>query len=152
MSEKFTKANFDFDKIKGLMSPRKKLKLEGVALGIINLFPEEGYTFTHSHRQQEEVYIIINGNGVIYIDGELIDVSKGDFIRISHDARRALKAGEEGLQVICAGGIPMGYPKNPDARYLIDDGIPYYDEIPPWYEGNDVIIKKNSELKKRMKK
>jgi hypothetical protein len=46
----------------------------------------------------------------------------------------------------------MGFPKNPDSRYMIDDGIPDYDDIPPWYQGRDEIRLKNSILKERMQK
>jgi hypothetical protein len=58
MAGNYTKASFDFDEIKWLLSPRKKLDLTGVALGIILLPSGEGYTFTHSHREQEEVYVV----------------------------------------------------------------------------------------------
>ena len=152
MSKGFTIKNFDFKNIKGLVSPRKQLDLEGVAIGLIGLSSNEGYSFTHSHREQEEVYIVIEGSGYILLGGDLVEIKRGDIVRVACHVRRALKAGEDGVTVICAGGIPAGYPKNPNARYLIDDGVPYYDDIPPWYEGNHMIIKKNSELALRMQK
>ncbi|OAD19450.1 Cupin 2 conserved barrel domain protein [Candidatus Thiomargarita nelsonii] len=98
---------------------------------MIRIPANEGYTFTHKHRQQEEVYIVIEGNGVILIDKEIIDIKKGDIVRVSPASKRALKANDSGILIICSGAIPMGYPKNPNARYLIDDGIPDYDDIPP---------------------
>jgi hypothetical protein len=152
MTSPYTKVNFDFNDIKGLISPRKQLHLEGVAIGLIGLSSEEGYTFTHMHREQEEVYIVIEGDGVIQLDKNLLEIEKGDVIRVASYVRRALKAGTDGLKVICAGGIPMGYPKNPHARYLIDDGIPFYDDVPAWYEGKCEVLEKNMELKKRMGK
>jgi quercetin dioxygenase-like cupin family protein len=150
--ENYTKAHFDFDEIKWLLSPRKKLGLSGVALGIISLPPGEGYSFTHSHREQEEVYVVTGGNGLILIDNETMSISRGDIIRVSPGARRALKAGDQGVFIVCAGGTVKGYPHNPRARYLIDDGIPYYDDIPPWYEGRVDIQERNRELKKRFEK
>ena len=150
MTSKYTKVNFDFKNLPWLTSPRKQLELKGVALGLINLPPDEGYTFTHSHGKQEEVYIIISGTGFIQIDNELINISRGDAIRVESGARRALKANGDGLFVICAGGIPMDFPKNPNARYLIDDGIPHYDDIPKWYRGQAGVMEKNRKLKERM--
>lgn len=51
----------------------------------------------------------------------------------------------------------MGYPKNPNARYLIDDGIPDfddgipdYDDIPLWYKDNEKVTQRNALLKNRM--
>ncbi len=152
MTDSYTKIHLDIDSLPWLTSPRKQLGLKGVALGVINIPANEGYSFTHTHRKQEEVYIVISGSGSILINDELIDLQTGDIIRVSPDARRALKGDETGICCICAGAVPMGYPKNPNARYLIDDGIPDYDDIPPWYAGNEDVIKRNNRLKQRMNK
>lgn len=150
MRKKFTKCHYEFDKLPWLTSPRRQLDLEAVAIGLINIGPNEGYTFTHKHRQQEEVYIVIKGNGLLQLDDELLEISEGDIVRVSPDTRRALKAEGQGLFVICSGGIPHGFPKNPNARYLIDDGIPDYDDIPPWYKGDHRVEVKNQRLKERL--
>lgn len=152
MAEDFTKTHFDFATLPWLTSPRKKLELEGVALGLIHLPPEEGYTFTHKHRKQEEVYLIIEGSGCISINGTIIELVRGDCVRVSAHASRALKAHAEGLLAVCCGAVPMGYPQNPESRYMIDDGIPDYDDIPGWYEGREDIAKRNQELKRRMER
>jgi hypothetical protein len=152
MSNSYTKAHFDFATLPWLTSPRKQLDLKGVALGLIRIPPDEGYTFTHTHREQEEVYIVIEGSGVIAVNDDIVEISPGDLVRVSPESRRALKAHGQGLLVICAGGIPMGYPRNPDSRYMIDDGVPDYDDIPEWYRGRADIIDKNQTLKERMLK
>lgn len=152
MRSNYTKEHFDFDNLPWLTSPRRQLDLEAVALGLIRVPANEGYTFTHTHREQEEVYMVIEGSGVIAVNDELIEICRGDFIRVSPASRRALKAHGDGLFVICAGGVPMGFPKNPDSRYMIDDGVPDYDDIPPWYRGREDIRQKNSMLKERMRK
>jgi len=150
MSDGYTKYHFDFENLPWLTNPRKQLELQGVALGLINIPPNEGYTFTHKHRKQEEVYIVVAGSGRILINDNIITITKGDIVRVSPDSKRALKADESGIFIICSGAIPMGYPKNPNARYLIDDGVPDYDDIPPWYQGNIEVMKKNTKLKQRM--
>ncbi len=148
----YTKVNFDFDSLGWLTSPRQKLGLQAVALGLIHLPPHEGYTFTHSHQEQEEVYIVIEGSGKIQIDGELVELVRGDLVRVSPSAKRALKAHSKGMFVICSGAVAAGYPKNPNARYLIDDGIPDYDDVPLWYAGNLEVKERNAKLKARMLK
>lgn len=148
----YTKYHFDFASLPWLTSPRRQLELHGVAIGIIRLPPNEGYTFTHRHRKQEEVYIVIEGSGQVLIDTDLVELSKGDAVRVSPEARRALKADEEGLLVICAGGVTDGYPENPNSRYLIDDGIADYDDIPPWYAGDEEVAARNARLKERRQK
>ena len=148
----YTKCHFDFASLPWLTSPRHQLDLQGVALGLIKLPPDEGYTFTHRHRKQEEVYLVIEGSGLLLVDDELLELQKGDAVRVSPAARRALKAHGEGLLVVCAGGVAQGYPENPNSRYLIDDGIPDYNDIPPWYTGNLEIAERNARLKERMEK
>lgn len=152
MTSDYTKVHFAFESLPNLLNPRKKLNLQGVAVGVINLKPGQGYTFTHSHREQEELYMVIKGSGQIYLDGTLESVEKGDFIRVSPHVRRALKASQKGLFIICAGGVPAGYPKNENARYLIDDGIPYYDDIPPWSKDDPEASRRNARLAERMAK
>jgi hypothetical protein len=46
-----------------LTNPWRQLNLQGVALGLIRLPAGDGYTFTHSHAEQEEVYIVVEGKG-----------------------------------------------------------------------------------------
>ena len=147
----YSKCHFDFATLPWLTSPRKQLDLQGVALGLIKLPPNQGYTFTHRHRLQEEVYLVIEGNGVLLVDGELLDLVRGDAVRVAPAGQRALKAGDLGLLVVCAGGVAQGYPRNPNSRYLIDDGIADYDDIPPWYQGDEVVRQRNQVLKKRRK-
>lgn len=135
----YNKYHFDFANLPWLTSPRRQLDLHSVAIGLINLPPNEGYTFTHRHRKQEEVYIVIEGGGIIQVDDELLEIGRGDAVRVSPQTRRALKAGDHGLLVICAGGVAEGYPTNPNSRYMIDDGIADYDDIPLWYRGNSEV-------------
>ncbi|MBF1999723.1 MAG: cupin domain-containing protein [Synechococcales cyanobacterium M58_A2018_015] len=148
----YTKVHFNFATLPYLTSPRRQLDLHGVALGLIRLPAGEGYTFTHSHAEQEEVYIVVEGVGCMVIDGELVDLQQGDIVRVAPAARRALKAADQALFVICAGGVPAGYPQHDNSRYLIDDGIPHYDDVPPWYQGDPAIQKRNAQLQQRMLK
>ena len=149
----FTKVNFDFNNLPYLTNPWRKLNLHAVAIGLIKIPANEGYTFTHSHTKQEEVYIVVEGSGKMQLNSEIIEIDRGDLIRVAPATKRALKANENtSLFVICAGGIAEGYPQNPNARYLIDDGIPDYDDIPAWYRGNLEIKARNERLKERMLK
>lgn len=146
----YDKGHFDWDALPPLTSPRRTLGLTGVALGLINLPPGEGYTFTHSHREQEEVYMVLSGTGRLLVDGEMVALAEGDMVRVDPAAKRALKNdGGTPLRVICAGGVPAGYPKDPQARYLIDDGVPDYDDVPPWCAGAAGVAENNARLKER---
>lgn len=147
----YQKAHFDWDQLPPLTSPRRQLGLTGVALGLINLPPGEGYTFTHTHREQEEVYIVLEGQGTMLVGEGFEPLGPGDIVRVDPATRRALhNDGETPLRLICAGAVPAtGYPKNENARYLIDDGVPDYDDIPPWYAGDPEVTARNADLKER---
>src|SRR4028119_630138 len=94
-NNKFTKAHFDFNNLPQLTNPWRQLNLQGVALGLIRLPAGDGYTFTHSHAEQEEVYIVVEGKGLMVVDWELLTVECGDFVRVSPAAKRVLKAAEK---------------------------------------------------------
>jgi mannose-6-phosphate isomerase-like protein (cupin superfamily) len=58
----------------------------------------------HNHKVQEEVYVIEQGSGQIYLDEEVVDLKKGDVIRVAPPVIRAFKSSAEGLEVMCVGG------------------------------------------------
>lgn len=128
---------------------RKDLKLEGVGIGVFNFPAGKGYTYMHKHEKQEEVYIFLKGSGVMQINDEKISVNAGDMIRIPAEDSRALCASEsEAIFGICVGGMPTeGFPRKDNSRTVFDDGIPFFEELPPWYEGNEKVKALNQKLK-----
>jgi quercetin dioxygenase-like cupin family protein len=54
----------------------------------------------HSHREQEEAYVVINGSGRIRLDNEIHELRQWDVVRVSPPTIRALEAGDDGLEVI----------------------------------------------------
>lgn len=128
---------------------RDELDLKGVGIGLIHLLAGKGYKFLHQHEEQEEVYFILDGRGIIHVDGDDIQVSKGDVIKIDPAGKRGVKAAEDSdLVAICVGGVPKsGYPHYSDSLSLIDDGIPDYDNPPYWYADDENV----KDLLKRLK-
>jgi quercetin dioxygenase-like cupin family protein len=58
----------------------------------------------HSHREQEEAYIVVGGSGRIRLDDEVREIGQWDVIRIAPEVVRAFEAGPDGLEVIAVGG------------------------------------------------
>ncbi|HEY1596687.1 MAG TPA: hypothetical protein VGF74_14925 [Thermoleophilaceae bacterium] len=58
----------------------------------------------HSHREQEEAYVIAAGSGRVRLDDEVHDVRQWDVIRVAPEVIRAFEAGPDGLDVIAVGG------------------------------------------------
>jgi|TARA_B100000315_G_scaffold120298_1_gene110200 quercetin dioxygenase-like cupin family protein len=147
----YTKLNYDLNELpEWITFLRKPLDLKSVGIGLIRFSAGRGHTCLHAHEEQEEIYIVISGKGTMEINGKNVQLETGDFLRISPKVKRALKASDsEEIIVICVGGVGDAYPKNPETRALIDDGIPFYDEVPKWFKGNDKVREINRKLKER---
>jgi mannose-6-phosphate isomerase-like protein (cupin superfamily) len=57
----------------------------------------------HSHREQEEAYVVIGGSGRVRLGDEIRDVRRWDVVRVSPETIRAWEAGPEGLELIAVG-------------------------------------------------
>ena len=128
---------------------RNDLNLEGVGIGVFNFPAGRGYTYMHKHETQDEVYIFLKGSGVMQINDEQIEVTAGDMIKIPPEDTRAFCASDtEDIVGICVGGMPTAeFPRKENSRAVFDDGIPLFDELPPWYEGNEKVKALNEKLK-----
>lgn len=80
----------------------------GAALGLtgceisVNSTPAGKFApFVHSHKLNEETYIIVSGNGVFHVDGDEFAVQEGSVIRVAPEGKRAVKAGDQTLIYIC---------------------------------------------------
>lgn len=60
--------------------------------------------FTHRHREQEELYVVVAGSGRAKLDDELIEIAVWDVLRVAPAVFRSFAAGPEGLDLICIGG------------------------------------------------
>ncbi|MEA2312133.1 MAG: hypothetical protein QOE28_2101 [Solirubrobacteraceae bacterium] len=58
----------------------------------------------HSHREQEEAYVVVAGSGRVRLDGEIRDVRQWDVIRVAPEVVRAFESGPDGLELIAIGG------------------------------------------------
>ena len=58
----------------------------------------------HSHREQEEAYVVVNGSGRIRLGDEIRDIKQWDVIRVAPEVIRSFEAGPDGLELIAVGG------------------------------------------------
>lgn len=78
------------------------LKLTGAEISVNSLPAGGSVPFVHAHKQNEEIYVILEGNGYAEIDGEKVRLSVGDFIRISPEAKRQFFAAEKSpIKYLC---------------------------------------------------
>lgn len=81
---------------------KKLLGLTGAEVSI-NKIPTGGCVpFIHAHRNNEEIYGILSGNGKIVVDGEDVLLNQGDWIKVSPAVNRQIFAGNSAdITYIC---------------------------------------------------
>ena len=57
----------------------------------------------HSHREQEEAYVIVQGSGRMRLDDEIIELRQWDVVRVAPEIVRAFESGPEGLAYVAVG-------------------------------------------------
>ena len=67
----------------GRVELHEKLGLTGAEISVNELPAGVGVPFVHSHKENEEIYGILAGKGKAVIDGETVDLTAGDWLRIA---------------------------------------------------------------------
>ena len=57
----------------------------------------------HSHREQEEVYVVVAGSGRMKLNDEIVELRPWDTVRVAPATWRALEGGPDGLEFIAIG-------------------------------------------------
>lgn len=78
------------------------LALTGAEISINTLPAGASVPFVHAHKQNEEIYAILEGEGKAVIDGESVSLKAGDWVRIAPSAKRQFFASEKSaIKYIC---------------------------------------------------
>jgi len=77
---------------KGRVTLHKELALTGSEVSINELPPGVSVPFVHSHKRNEEVYIVVKGKGRFYVDGDEFEVAEGSVIRVDPAGQRCITA------------------------------------------------------------
>lgn len=101
---------------------RKHLDSSEIGVSLFSYRPDVRSPFAHSHREQEEAYIVVSGSGRVLLDDEPRPLRQWDVLRVAPEVVRAFEAGPEGMQLIAIGGTKpaegdgvMGVANWPDA-------------------------------------
>jgi mannose-6-phosphate isomerase-like protein (cupin superfamily) len=71
------------------------LALSGVEVSLNRMAAGQAVPFVHSHKQNEEVYVVIEGKGTFVIDGDEIEVGEGSLLRVDPAGQRQIKAADD---------------------------------------------------------
>jgi mannose-6-phosphate isomerase-like protein (cupin superfamily) len=95
---------------------RSKLESRDLGVSHFRYAPNFRNPMAHSHREQEEAYVVAGGSGRILLGDEVLDLRQWDVVRVSPEVIRAFEAGPDGLEIIAVGG-----PKPPEGDGVRSD-------------------------------
>jgi len=80
--------------------------LDSAELGVSFFRYAPGYrsSMGHSHREQEEAYVVVGGSGRVKLDDAVVDLRHWDVLRVAPETVRAFEAGPDGLELVALGG------------------------------------------------
>ena len=79
-----------------------KLNLTGAEVSINAMPAGASVPFVHAHKQNEEIYGILEGKGKVIIDDESVEIKAGDWLRVAPVAKRQFFAAPDcGSKYIC---------------------------------------------------
>jgi mannose-6-phosphate isomerase-like protein (cupin superfamily) len=82
---------------------RSAIESEHLGVSYFSAPPNFRSPFGHSHREQEEAYVIVSGSGRMRLDDEVIELKPWDVVRVAPKVVRAFESGPEGLVYIAVG-------------------------------------------------
>jgi quercetin dioxygenase-like cupin family protein len=102
---------------------RKHLDSRDLGVSLFRYAANLRSPMAHSHREQEEAYVIVSGSGRVLLDGEVHELRQWDVLRVAPEVVRAFEAGPDGLDIVAVGGPKpadgdgvMGAAEWPDAE------------------------------------
>jgi quercetin dioxygenase-like cupin family protein len=100
----------NFDGPPGLEFRHASTALGTEELGLTFQRLPPGYRFPigHTHKTQEEVYVVVGGSGRMKLDEEIIDVAQWDAVRVPPGTWRGYEAGPDGLDILITGAPHLG--------------------------------------------
>jgi uncharacterized cupin superfamily protein len=97
---------------------RQDLGAKETGLTFFRIHPGRRSPFSHRHREAEEIYVVISGEGTAKLGDELRPVRTLDAIRIAPQVPRAFEAGPDGLELLVCGAHHEG-----DGESVDDDWV-----------------------------
>jgi mannose-6-phosphate isomerase-like protein (cupin superfamily) len=88
--------------------PLEALELEQSGLSYQRAAPGSRFPYGHTHKKQEEVYVVVGGSGRMKLDDEIVEVKQWDVVRVPPGTWRCYEGGPEGMELIVFGAPNLG--------------------------------------------
>jgi mannose-6-phosphate isomerase-like protein (cupin superfamily) len=87
---------------------RVPLELENAGVSYLRVGPNFRIPFGHTHKNQEEVYLVVSGGGRIKLGDDVRELKQWDAVRVHKDTMRGFEAGPDGVELIAIGAPNTG--------------------------------------------
>ena len=95
------------------------LSLTGAEISVNSLSAGAGVPFVHSHKKNEEIYGVLSGKGRAVLDGETVELTAGDWLRVAPAVKRQFSAAEDSpISFLC-----VQVRENSLEGYTADDAV-----------------------------
>jgi len=101
-------SNFDGSPDLEFRLATKALELDHSGLGYQRLPPDYRFPYGHTHKKQEEIYLVLRGGGRMKLDDEIIEIRRWDAVRVPPGTWRGYEAGPDGLEIFVVGAPNLG--------------------------------------------
>ncbi|SFB91829.1 Cupin domain-containing protein [Halobiforma haloterrestris] len=101
----YTTVNYrDVDDRGGMHFLRDELDCENLGVTVLECDPGwEGKPHDHGDEGHEEVYVLTEGEATVTVEGDEIEMSEGDAVRIAPDATRTIHGGDTESRFVLMG-------------------------------------------------
>ena len=82
---------------------RKHLESDHLGLSLFRYGAGYRSRTGHSHREQEELYLVVGGSGRMKLDDEIVELRLWDVVRVAPGTVRAFEGGPDGLELVAVG-------------------------------------------------
>jgi hypothetical protein len=79
------------------------LDLEKSGLSYQRVPPGYRFPYGHTHKKQEEVYVVLRGSGRMKVDDEIVELKEWDAVRVPPGTWQGYEAGPDGLEILVIG-------------------------------------------------
>jgi mannose-6-phosphate isomerase-like protein (cupin superfamily) len=92
----------------GFRKARAELGATSVGIQVLDFPPNADAHPEHDHAEdgQEEVYVVVDGEAEIQIEGEQVALRPGTMVRVGPGTKRKINTGDTPARIVALGGIP----------------------------------------------
>jgi mannose-6-phosphate isomerase-like protein (cupin superfamily) len=91
-----------------LRMAKDPLECANAGISYLKLGPGYRAPFGHTHKTQEEIYILVSGSARVKLNDDVIDMKPFTAVRIAQDTMRSYEGGPDGAEIIAIGAPRTG--------------------------------------------